>query len=180
MPLSHEEEALRHPVGRYQPPPQITAEDRTRWIAELEALPSQLKQTINGLSEEQLDTPYRPGGWTIRQVVHHLPDSHMNSYVRFRFALTEDAPLIKPYSESVWAQLADAKSAPVDLSLGLLENLHARWIILLRSLSDDQFARVYRHPESGDVRLDKALGLYAWHGRHHLAHIANLRQRNGW
>lgn len=180
MPLTAEDESLRYPVGRYQPPSQITAQNRAQWLAELEALPAQLRQAVDGLSKEQLDTPYRPGGWTVRQVVHHLPDSHMNSYMRFRFALTEDAPPIKPYDEATWAELTDAKSAPIDLSLGLLENLHARWAILLRSLSDAQFARTFRHPKMGDVRLDAALGLYAWHGRHHLGHITNLRKRKGW
>ena len=180
MPLTAEDESLRYPVGHYQPQSQITAHGRAQWLAELEALPAQLRQAVDGLSKEQLDTPYRPGGWTVRQVVHHLPDSHMNSYMRFRFALTEDAPPIKPYDEATWAELTDAKSAPIDLSLGLLENLHARWAILLRSLSDAQFARTFRHPQMGDVRLDAALGLYAWHGRHHLGHITSLRQRKGW
>ena len=180
MPLTAEDESLRYPVGHYRPQSQITAHDRAQWLAELEALPAQLRQAVDGLSKEQLNTPYRPGGWTVRQVVHHLPDSHMNSYMRFRFALTEDAPPIKPYDEATWAELTDAKSAPIDLSLGLLENLHARWAILLRSLSDAQFARTFRHPQMGDVRLDAALGLYAWHGRHHLGHITSLRQRKGW
>lgn len=178
--LNADDEALRFPVGRYKPQPQATPQDRAEWLNELESLPAKLRQAVEGLSNEQLDTSYRPGGWTVRQVVHHLPDSHMNSYMRFRFALTEDTPLIKPYDEATWAELTDAKSAPIGLSLGLLENLHARWTILLRSLSDAQFARSFRHPAMGDVRLDTALGLYAWHGRHHLAHITNLRQRNGW
>lgn len=181
MPLSNaEDESLRYPAGRYRPPSQITSQDRAQWLTELESLPVKLRQAVGGLSEEQLDTPYRPGGWTVRQVVHHLPDSHMNSYGRFRLALTEDAPLIKPYNEATWAELTDAKSAPIDLSLGLLENLHARWIILLRSLNDAQFARTFHHPDLGEMRLDATLGLYAWHGRHHLAHIMNLRQRKGW
>lgn len=181
MPSSNaEDESLRYPVGRYERPVHVTSQDRAQWLAELEALPAQLRQAVEGLSDEQLDTPYRPGGWTIRQVVHHLPDSHLNSYIRFRFALTEETPLIKPYDEATWAELTDAKSAPVNLSLTLLESLHARWVILLRSLNDAQFARTFRRPDSGDVRLDTALGLYAWHGRHHVGHILNLRKRKGW
>lgn len=181
MPSSNaEDESLRYPVGRYERPAHVTPQDRAQWLTELEALPAQLKKAVEGLSDEQLDTPYRPGGWTVRQVVHHLPDSHLNSYIRFRFALTEETPLIKPYDEATWAELTDAKSAPVNLSLSLLESLHARWVILLRSLNDAQFARTFRHPDLGGVRLDTALGLYAWHGRHHVGHILNLRKRKGW
>jgi DinB family protein len=171
---------LRYPVGKFQAPKNISADDRARWIDELERLPGQLAASVSGLNERQLDTPYRPGGWSIRQVVHHLPDSHMNSYVRVRLALTEDCPTVKPYAEDRWAELADASRGPVDLSLSLLAALHARWVILLRSLGDPEFARTMHHPEHGDLRLDRLLAMYAWHGRHHLAHIANLRQRSGW
>lgn len=132
------------------------------------------------MCDGQLDTPYRPGGWTVRQVVHHLADSHLNSYQRFRLALTERSPLIKPYDETAWAELPDAKTAPIAVSLSLLDGLHARWIALLRSLDEDGFARTFRHPELGEKRLDWTLGLYAWHSRHHLAHIRNLRQRMDW
>ncbi len=181
MPLPDtEDESLRYPTGRYQVPSQITAQDRAQWLAELESLPAKLRQAVDGLSEEQLDAPYRPGGWTVRQVAHHLPDSHMNSYGRFRLALTEDAPLIKPYNEAAWAELADAKSAPINVSLALLENLHARWVILLRSMNDAQFARTFRHPDMGEMRLDATLGLYAWHGQHHVAQIMNLRRQKSW
>lgn len=178
--LSAEEEMVRYPVGRYRPAAQVTAEQRAQWLDELAAFPGFLKQAVAGLSQEQLDTPYRTGGWTPRQVVHHLADSHMNSYMRFRHALTEDAPVIKPYDEARWAELTDAKSGPADLSLGILEHLHARWVLLLRGFSDIEFARVFRHPERGEARLDTMLGLYAWHGRHHLAQIENLRKRNNW
>lgn len=171
---------LRYPIGRFEPPVHITAGNRAAWLQEIEQLPKLLRDAVSGLSGAQLDTSYRPGGWTVRQVVHHLADSHLNSYQRFRLALTEDAPLIKPYDEAAWAELLDAKSAPVDFSLALLESLHARWVLLLRSLSDEQLTRTFKHPERGEVRLDTTLGLYAWHGRHHVAHIRNLRDREGW
>lgn len=174
------EEGARYPVGRYRPQTQVTAQDRERWLDELAELPQKTKDAVAGLSDTQLDTPYRTGGWTSRQVVHHLADSHMNSYMRFRHAVTEDAPVIKVYDEARWAELSDAKTAPPALSVGLLEQLHARWILFLRGLGDAEFARVYRHPEKGDLRLDTALGLYAWHGRHHVAQITGLRTRNGW
>jgi len=171
---------LRYPIGQFNPAPAITAADRATWLQEIEQLPGILARTVSGWSDEQLDTPYRPGGWTVRQVVHHLPDSHLNCYQRYRLALTEDAPLIKPYDEAAWAELPDAKRGPIDLSLSLLSALHARWAILLRSLSNEQFARTFQHPERGELRLDWTLGLYAWHGRHHLAHISNLHDRQGW
>jgi len=134
---------------------------------------------VAGLSEPQLDTPYRPGGWTVRQVVHHVPDSHINSYVRFRLALTENEPTVKPYDESRWAELADSRTAHIETSLALLESLHERWVLLLRSLSPADFRRQFRHPELGAVSLEKNLALYAWHGRHHVAHITSLRERMG-
>jgi hypothetical protein len=173
-------EDLRYPVGRYKPPPEITPQQRTAWIAELEEFPRKLRQAVTNLCEAQLATPYRPGGWTVRQVIHHLPDSHINSYTRFRLALTEDAPLIKPYQEAAWAELADAAAAPVEPSLLLLAGLHARWTHLLKRLSDADFARTFRHPELGQIRLDWTLGLYAWHGGHHLAQISNLSRRENW
>jgi hypothetical protein len=143
-------------------------------------LPENLKKAVSGLSDAQLDTPYRPGGWTVRQVIHHVPDSHMNSYTRFRLALTEDSPLIKPYEEAAWAQLPDARTAPVAPSLMLLEGLHFRFVTLLRSLSEADFAKTFRHPELGEKRLDWTLGLYGWHCLHHTAHITSLRTREGW
>jgi hypothetical protein len=137
-----------------------------------------MRAAVASLSPEQLDTPYRPGGWTVRTVVHHVPDSHINSYVRFKLALTEDEPVIKPYDEAAWAKLVD--SGPIEPSLTLLESLHERWVQLLKTLSDADFARQFRHPELGAVRLDQNLALYAWHGKHHVAHITSLRERMGW
>jgi DinB superfamily len=171
---------LRYPAGHYQAPEKITAAQREAWIAELANLPQVVEQAVVDLTDSQLDTPYRPGGWTVRQVVHHLPDSHINSYTRFRLALTEDSPVIKPYEESRWAELADAKTAPIALSLSLLGALHARWAILLRSLDDTAYVRTLQHPQLGTIGLDWNLGLYAWHGRHHTAQITNLRKRCGW
>jgi uncharacterized damage-inducible protein DinB len=150
------------------------------FIQQIEEAPARLREAVKGLTLEELNTPYREGGWTVRQVVHHVPDSHMNSYVRFRLALTEDEPTIKPYMENLWAELPDARSAPIDLSLGLLESLHTRWVALLRSLTPEQWKRQFRHPELGVVSLEQNLALYAWHGRHHVAHITSLRERMGW
>lgn len=167
---------LRYPVGTFQ----YDGPNRDAWIAEIAALPATMRAAVGGLSDAQLDTPYRDGGWTVRQVVHHVFDSHVNSYIRWRWALTEDTPLIKAYDEVRWAELPDAKSAPIDVSLRLLDALHERWVMLLRSLSEEQWARGFVHPENGDMSLDKTLGLYAWHGRHHVAHITALRQRMNW
>ncbi len=174
------EDDLKYPVGRYQPLEFISASQRAAWIEQMAELPAKLSKAVTGLDDAQLDTPYRAGGWTVRQVAHHLPDSHLNSYTRFRLALTEHSPLIKPYEEAAWAKLSDARTAPVAPSLALLDGLHARFVLLLGSLSDDDFARTFRHPELGEVRLDWTLGLYAWHGLHHVAHINNLRTRKGW
>jgi len=171
---------LRFPIGRYLPPADIGETLRDEWTGELESLPDNLRKAVAGLSEAQLDTPYRPGGWTVRQVVHHLPDSHMNSYVRVRLALTEDRPTIKPYEEGRWAELPDARQSPIEPSLELLEGLHRRFTALLRSLTSEEFAKTFRHPELGEIRLDWTLGLYAWHSRHHVAHITTLRVREGW
>ena len=171
---------LQYPIGRFAWSGQNSEEDRKRYMGETEQAPACMRAAVAGLSDAQLDTPYRPGGWTVRQVVHHVPDSHLNSYVRFRLALTEKEPAIKPYDESQWAELTDARTAPVEMSLALLESLHARWILLLRGLKQSDFAREFRHPELGTVSLDKNLAVYAWHGRHHAAHITSLRERNGW
>jgi uncharacterized damage-inducible protein DinB len=171
---------LRYPVGRFDFQAPVPAESRPRLIDDIAAAPDLLRQAVAGLNDSQLDTPYREGGWTVRQVVHHVPDSHMNSYVRFRLALTEDEPAVKPYDESRWADLHDSLTMPPEASLALLENLHLRWVELLRSLSDSDFQRTFRHPEIGLVRLDTNLALYAWHGRHHTAHITGLRRRMGW
>jgi uncharacterized damage-inducible protein DinB len=171
---------LQYPIGKFQWEGAITDAQREQLIEEIERAPDQLRQAVAGLTQEQIDTPYRPGGWTVTQVVHHLADSHMNAYIRFRLALTEDEPTIKPYAQERWAVLEDARTAPIELSLSLLESLHRRWILLLRSLRAADFARAIRHPEMGVVTLDKYLGLAAWHGRHHIAHITSLRDRKGW
>lgn len=171
---------LRYPVGRFQIPAECTPADRTMWIEELEALPRRLREKVAGLNESQLDTPYRPGGWTVRQVVHHLPDSHINGYARFRLALTEDAPVTKRYDETQWAELPDARLGPVEPSLQFLDGMHARWVLLLRSLTDQQFKNTFNMPGRGALTLDRALALYAWHSRHHLAHIQRLRERMSW
>ena len=171
---------LRYPVGKftYDGPP--TAEEKQKYLADIEHAPDRLRAAVEGLSDKQLDTPYRPEGWTVRQVTHHVPDSHLNAYVRFKLALTEDEPTIKPYAENLWAQLDDTKSTPVEVSLTLLDSLHARWMQLLRSLKPEEWKRSFRHPQLGEVSLEKNLALYAWHGRHHVAHITSLRERNGW
>ena len=171
---------LQYPIGKFQWQGAITDQQREQLIAQIEQAPAQLRQAVAGLTEEQIDTPYRPGGWTVRQVVHHLSDSHMNAYVRSRLALTEDEPTIKPYDQERWAVLQDARTAPAELSLSLLESLHRRFVLLLRSLRPEDFARTFRHPEMGVVTLDRLLGIYAWHGRHHIAHITSLRDRMGW
>ncbi len=170
----------RFPVGKfvYDAPP--SEEQRKKFIAEIEQAPAALRAAVAGLSPQQLETPYREGGWTVRQVVHHLPDSHMNAYVRFKLALTEDDPLIKPYAEDRWAQLPDSQNTSLETSLVLLESLHNRFVHLLRSITPEQWKRTFRHPELGLVPLEKNLALYAWHGRHHVAHITELRKKMGW
>ncbi|HEX6895704.1 MAG TPA: bacillithiol transferase BstA [Bryobacteraceae bacterium] len=171
---------LRYPVGKFQFPASISAEQRSRFVEEIAATPAHLRAAVAGLGDSQLETPYRPGGWTVRQVVHHVPDSHLNSYTRFRLALTEDQPVIKPYQEDRWAELADARTGPIEVSLRLLECLHSRWIALLRSLTEQQWKLSFRHPDLGPVTLEQNAALYAWHGRHHVAHVTNLRDRMGW
>lgn len=170
----------RYPIGKFEWPEAVTAADIDRAVHEIEALPEQLRQSVSGLGETQLATPYRPGGWTVRQVVHHVADSHLNSYVRFRLAVTENEPTIKPYDENSWAELADARSAPIDLSLDLIESLHHRWVLLMRSFGPSEWSRSFRHPERGLIRVDATALLYGWHGRHHVAHVTLLRQREGW
>jgi DinB superfamily len=171
----------RYPIGKfkYRGPP--TEEQREQMIVNIEKTPAAVRAAIAGLSEQQLETPYREGGWTVRQVIHHIPDSHMNAYVRFKLALTEDEPTIKPYAEDLWAKAADNKSTPIEVSLVLLESLHRRWVYLLRSLGAEDWKRSFRHPESGRlVPLEMNLGIYSWHGQHHVAHITELRKRMGW
>lgn len=171
---------LKYPVGKFRRPEKLTEERRESGIRTIAETPARLRAAVGGLTAEQLDTPYRPGGWTVRQVVHHLPDSHMNSYIRFRLALTENEPTIRPYDEARWAELADAKSGPIEPSLALLDNLHTRWVVLLRSLSPADWTCTFRHPEMGLMTLEQNLALYDWHGRHHVAHITSLRERQGW
>lgn len=170
----------RYPIGRYTPPQEATPVLREQAISAIAEAPAKLRAAVKGLNEAQLNTPYREGGWTVRQVAHHVPDSHMNAYVRFRLTLTEQEPTIKPYEEARWAELADAKSAPIDVSLALLDSLHDRWVRLLRSLKVEDFARTFRHPEHGVRTADWLLFLYAWHGRHHTAHVTELRKQKGW
>jgi len=171
---------LSYPIGKFQRPQDVTPAMRVEYIAQIAATPEGLREAVEGLKDEQLDTPYRPGGWTVRQVVHHVADSHMHSNIRMRFALSSNEPTIMPYEESVWAEMSDARNLPVEVSLQLLDALHHRWVTLLKSLSDADFARAFRHPEMGLMRLDTNLALYAWHGRHHTAHITKLRDRMGW
>ncbi len=171
---------LRYPIGKFQFDEEISPEKRRDWIKQIAQTPAQLLVAIEGLSEDQLDTPYREGGWTVRQVVHHIADSHMNAYIRFRLALTEEEPTIKPYHETSWANLEDARTAPARLSLTLIESLHDRWVRLIESFHPDDFSRTFRHPHLGVMTLERTLAMYAWHGRHHLAHISGLRERMGW
>lgn len=171
---------LRYPVGAYRKPSTISASDREGFVDVIAATPGRLRAAVRGLTDAEMDTPYREGGWTVRQVVHHLPDSHMNAYVRFKLALTEEEPLIRTYEESLWAELPEARSAPVELSLALLDAIHARWVAGMRSLPASSFERRYRHPDMGLMSLNEQLAHYAWHGRHHVGHITALRQRNGW
>jgi uncharacterized damage-inducible protein DinB len=176
---------LQYPIGRFawnRVGDGLLAREgeRQQWLAEIEETPERLRAAVEGLADAQLDTPYRAGGWTVRQVVHHLADSHMNAYVRFRLALTEDEPAIKAYKEKLWAELSDARTAPIDLSLTLLDSLHRRWVRLLRSLKPEDFASALWHPEEGRVTLEKYMAMYARHGKHHVAHITGLRERSGW
>jgi len=171
---------LRYPVGKFPFPATISRADLDGFIAAIAELPEQLRAAVSGLTDEWLDTPYRPGGWTVRQVVHHLADSHMNAYIRVKLALTEDSPTIKPYREDRWAEIPEARTASVGISLGILEGLHWRWTLALSVLTEAEFARTFVHPERGPMRLDLVTAMYAWHCRHHLAHITHLARRMGW
>jgi uncharacterized damage-inducible protein DinB len=173
-------EDLRYPVGRFTAEADVTPEKRRGWIRQIAETPATLRAAVANLSDGQFDTPYRPGGWTVRQVLHHVPDSHMHAYCRYKLALTEDNPTIKPYDEAEWAKVADTARTPPDVSLSLLDALHTRWVILLESMAGSDFARPLQHPERGPITLDWMLQLYAWHGRHHAAHITELRRREGW
>jgi uncharacterized damage-inducible protein DinB len=174
-------EDMRYPIGRFSPPAAYTPEIRKALIDQLAAAPAELRSAVKGLTRDQRMTPYRDGGWTVAQVVHHLPDSHLHSFARIKFALTEDNPTIKPYNEATWAALPDGSDPDtIELSLKMLEGLHGRYVHMLQSLDDAAWGRPYQHPERGPMTLDRTLALYAWHGRHHIAHITALRERMSW
>lgn len=171
---------LRYPIGTFQKPTEITQEMLLDWITDLENLPALLRISVEGLSEQQLLLPYRPGGWTIKQTVNHLADSHANAFIRFKLALTEAIPTIKPYEEQLWAELEDGKHAPIEWSLTMLEVMHNRWTMLLKSMTEEQFARQFIHPETKNLNtLSTVTGMYSWHSKHHIAHITELRKRMG-
>jgi DinB superfamily len=170
----------RYPIGKFSFDGTLTERQKSKFLDDIEKTPARLEAAIHGLTEKQLDTPYRDGGWTVRQVIHHVPDSHLNSYIRFKLALTEDEPTIRSYMEDRWAELPEAKTAPVQPSLALLSSLHTRWMLMLRALQPADWKRTFRHPEIGLMTLEKNLALYSWHGQHHVAHITALRERMGW
>jgi hypothetical protein len=171
----------RYPVGKFERSTTAhTSDERSTFIDQIAAAPARMRDAVSGLSELQLDTPYRDGGWTVRQVVHHVPDSHMNAYTRVKLALTETEPAIRPYDEAAWAKLNDVRDTPIAVSLTLLEALHDRWVRILRALTADDFERTLFHPEHGVMTLDSLIAMYAWHSRHHVAHITSLRERSGW
>jgi len=172
---------LQYPIGKFLPPAKITKEDLLGYIQNIESLPTEIRAAVTRLTDDQLDTPYRPDGWTLRQVVHHLPDSHLNSYIRFKWAVTESQPMIKAYNEKDWARLSDAKTAPIEISLAMLAGIHGRWVWFLRSLTKSDWKKCFTHPETNElIPLDLNLSLYAWHGKHHLGHIQSLKKRKGW
>lgn len=171
---------LRYPIGPWNRKSALTSEERRACIDTIATMPARLRNAVAGLSDAQLDTPYREGGWTVRQVVHHIPDSHLNAYIRTKLALTENEPAIKPFDEAEWAKLADSTATPVETSLALLDALHERWVILLRALAPGEFARTLFHAENGLMTVDSIAGMYAWHGAHHTAHIIGLRERMRW
>jgi uncharacterized damage-inducible protein DinB len=171
---------LSYPTGRFKRPSALDTDGIARALDVIATTPARLREAVRGLSAEQIETPYRPGGWTVRQVVHHVPDSHLNAYCRFKLALTEDEPTIKPYDEARWALLPDVAAVPLETSLALLDAVHERWLAILRGMKPSDFERTLVHPETGRQRLDQVLALYAWHGPHHTAHVTKLRERMGW
>jgi hypothetical protein len=171
---------LSYPTGKFHRPPKLDPDARARAIEVIAGTPARMRDAVRGLTDAQIETPYRPGGWTVRQVVHHVPDSHLNAYCRFKLALTEDEPTIKPYAEGKWALLPDVAAVPIATSLTLLETIHERWVAILRAMKPSDFERMLVHPESGRQSLDQMLALYAWHGPHHIAHVTKLRERMGW
>jgi len=170
----------RYPIGKFSFDGPLTAEQKKQYLDDIEQTPARMRAAVRGLSDQQLNTPYREGGWTVRQLAHHVPDSHMNAYIRFKLALTEDEPTIRPYMEDRWAELPESKQAPIDVSLALLDSLHQRWTMVLRNIPDADWKRTFRHPEMGLLSLEKTLALYSWHGRHHVAHVTTLREKMGW
>jgi hypothetical protein len=170
----------RYPIGKFQALTSVSDAQRRELIQQIAEAPARLRTAVQGMADGQLDTPYREGGWTVRQVAHHLPDSHMNAYIRIKLALTENEPTIKPYEEKLWAELVDGRTMPIEPSLQILESLHKRWVLLLRSLAPSDFSRTFRHPQSGVRNVDWILQLYAWHGRHHVAHITSLKKKMKW
>lgn len=178
--MTEEMERLRYPIGPPDLQPELSRDERERMLRTLEDLPRSVRDGVDGWTDPQLDTPYRPGGWTVRQVVHHLPDSHLNAYVRFKLAVTEENPTIRPYDEKAWAEQPDARTGAVESSLVLLEGLHRRWVAWLHLLPEAAWTRTLLHPESGSMNLNQLLCLYAWHSEHHLAHVTRLREREGW
>ncbi len=175
------QEQLKYPIGQFEAPETITEAHVSEWIQVLETLPERLQGLVEDLSEEQLETPYRPGGWTLRQLIHHIPDSHLNSYIRFKWALTEDRPMIKAYDEKAWSNLLDARTAPIQMSLDFMKVVHSKLVYLLKGLSKQQLQRTFTHPDGGlETPLDENIGRYAWHGSHHYAHIEGLLRRKGW
>jgi hypothetical protein len=171
---------LKYPIGKFEFKKDVTSESRKTFIKEIELLPGKLSKAVSGLNDEQLDTPYRHDGWTVRQVVHHIPDSHLNAYVRIKLALTEKEPTIKTYEEKEWAKLHDYYQTPIEVSINLLEALHKRWVVLLNSLNENDFRRKFKHPDWGLISIDYLVSQYAWHGNHHVSHITSLRERMGW
>lgn len=172
--------ALQYPTGKFSFKDDMTPEKRNNCIHDIESTPAKLREAVKGLTDEQLDTPYRPEGWRVRQVVHHIADSHINAYVRIKLALTENEPTIGTYQEKNWAKLNDVFQTPVEVSLSLLESLHKRWVVLLKSLTEEDYKRKFIHPESGLKTVDWLIALYAWHGKHHIAHITTLRKKMEW
>ena len=170
----------RFPIGKFSYTGPLNAEQKRQCLDDIEQTPVRFRAAVRGLSDAQLDIPYRDGGWTVRQLSHHVPESHMNAYIRFKLALTEDDPVIKPYMEDRWAELPDARQSPIEVSLALLDSLHQRWTTVLRNLSDADWKRTFRHPALGQMTLERTLALYSWHGRHHTAHVTNLREKMGW
>ena len=174
-------DSKRYPIGKFVLPPVLTSVTLKEWIADIDLFPEMIAEEVSHLTDQQLDTPYREGGWTIRQVVHHCADSHINAFCRIKLALTEDKPVIKPYDETRWAELSDCKMLPVDVSLNILKGLHRRWTCLLKNLSDEERSCVFIHPElQKEIRIDELIGQYAWHGKHHLAHITTLKRLKDW